>query len=117
MDDFSKQKIVWSDISTSSQFALVDGGVFINNTAYMIVNIEPSVIHVLNSQIMSWYFSKITSGLGKGSRYFKQFVEILPVPNFQDYKDLYLSLNERNADNTLSSLYDFSEEEKNHLGL
>ena len=84
MDDFNRQYLAWSDISTEPQFALVNEGSFINNTAYMISGDSLDyLLHILNSKLIAWYFPKIASDLGsEGVRYFKQFVEILPVPKY-----------------------------------
>ena len=88
MDDFSKQKIVWSDISTEPTFSIINERIFINNTCYMITNAPIWLIDYLNSPIVTWYFPKIATDLGSnGVRYFKQFVEKIPVPNTFDIKN------------------------------
>ena len=85
MDDFSKQKIIWSDISTEPNFLFNDEEIYLNNTCYMITGAPEWVVNYLNSDIIRWYFPKvIASDLGAGTRYFKQFVEMIPVP--KEYK-------------------------------
>jgi hypothetical protein len=80
-DEFEKEKIVWSDISTEPTFCLVDSGIYFNNTAYMICDGSKALVGVLNSNVIRWYFPQISSDLGdSGSRYFKQFVENIPIP-------------------------------------
>ena len=37
------------------------------------------LLGILNSKLINWFFPKIASDLGEGSRYFKQFVELLPI--------------------------------------
>lgn len=37
------------------------------------------LLGILNSKLIKWFFPKIASDLGEGSRYFKQFVELLPI--------------------------------------
>ena len=37
------------------------------------------LLGILNSKLIKWFFPKIASDLGDGSRYFKQFVELLPI--------------------------------------
>ncbi|MBE7387697.1 hypothetical protein ING81_07160 [Ligilactobacillus salivarius] len=108
MDDFSKPKIFWSDISTSSNFVLINDEIYINNTAYMITDIHPNAVYILNSRIMNWYFSKICSDLGNSSRYFKQYVELLPLPH---NADIYNDLSSENTDSKLSAFYQFTSEE------
>lgn len=83
----------------------------------MITGMHPSLIHLLNSKITSWYFTKISSDLGNGSRYFKQFVERLPLPNFLSNKDFYNNLTESNIDIQLKNYYQFSKIEAKIIGL
>lgn len=111
MDDFLLPKIVWSDISTKPQFALIDKHILINNTAYMITRIHPGAIHILNSRLMKWYFTKISSDLGVGSRYFKQFVELLPLPLFLENKNFYDTLSEDNTEEKLFEFYHLNQTE------
>jgi len=48
-------------------------------------NTPSAVLGVLNSKIIQWYFPKIATDLGNGGvRYFKQFVELLPIPKFNE---------------------------------
>ncbi|MEY8737560.1 TaqI-like C-terminal specificity domain-containing protein [Lactobacillus sp. AN1001] len=117
MDDFSKQKIIWSDIATEPRFALLGENLLISNTAYMITKCHPNVIFILNSKIMEWYFSKICSDLGSGTRYFKQFVEMLQLPDLQQHEHFYENLSSNNVEMMLSDLYNFSKKERNILDL
>ena len=80
-DDFSKQKIYWSDIATKPKFMSTDEEVLINNTCYMIAGAPAWMVDFLNSKISSFYIPIIASSLGgEGVRYFKQFIEAVPVP-------------------------------------
>ena len=93
MDDFSKQKIIWSDISTEPNFLFNDEEIYFNNTCYMIIGAPEWVINYLNSDIIRWYFPKvIASDLGAGTRYFKQFVEMIPVPKEYNSETFYLDI-------------------------
>ena len=78
-NDFSKQKIVWSDIATEPTFAVVESGIYFNNTCYMLCDAPTYLVGILNSKLIGWYFGKIATALGNSSRYFKQFVELLPI--------------------------------------
>ena len=90
MDDFSKQKIIWSDISTEPNFLYNDEEIYFNNTCYMITGVPEWVVYYLNSDIIRWYFPKvIATDLGVGTRYFKQFVEMIPVPKEYNPKTFY----------------------------
>ena len=80
--NFKEEKIVWSDISTHPNFALASDGVFINNTAYMIIGVKQYyLLGILNSNITKYFIQRIATTLGgKGNRYFKLFVEKIPIP-------------------------------------
>ena len=82
MPDFEKPKIVWSDISTTPSFCFIKEPIYINNTAYLISDAPEWMVDFLNSNLINWYFPIIATDIGEnGSRYFKQFVEKIPVPN------------------------------------
>lgn len=79
---FDDSKIIWSDIATEPNFTFCDPGIFFNNTVYMIVGEKLNyLLGVLNSSYSKYYFSNNATDLGaKGNRYFKQFVELIPIP-------------------------------------
>ena len=80
--EFEKEKIVWGDIATKPLFSILPEEYYFNNTVYMISGQHDKYfVGVLNSDIIKWYFPLIATDLGKrGHRYFKIFVEILPIP-------------------------------------
>jgi hypothetical protein len=80
--EFEKEKVVWSDIATEPIFTLLPSDMFFNNTVYMIISEDNHYLNgVLNSKFVKWYFPLISTDLGdKGQRYFKIFVEIIPIP-------------------------------------
>lgn len=48
----------------------------------MLTNPPTGLLEYLNSDIVAWFFPNvIATDLGAGSRYFKQFVERIPVPH------------------------------------
>ena len=80
-EEFEGEKIVWTDISTSPTFTLLPNNFYINNTAYLVNSDSRYLLGILNSDVAKYYMSLIATELGKkGCRYFKQFVEQLPVP-------------------------------------
>jgi adenine-specific DNA-methyltransferase len=86
--EFEKEKLVWSDISREPSFAVIPKSVYFNNTIYMILSDKYNfaLCGILNSKINSWYFPKISTDLGEnGMRYFKQFVECIPIPLFNNH--------------------------------
>lgn len=81
MDDFSKHKIIWADIATEPNFIEIDDTIYFNNTCYMMVGAPKWLPKYLNSDLIRWYFPIIATDLGnKSARYFKQFVERIPIP-------------------------------------
>ena len=84
MDDFNKQKIVYSEIVQTPQFYLdKDNKFMVDATAYIMVgNKIEYLIDWLNSKTMGWAFKRwYTVNLGdKGFRYQKQFIQKLPIP-------------------------------------
>ena len=116
-NDFSKQKIVWSDIATEPTFALIDAGIYFNNTCYMLCNAPQYILQILNSPLMGWYFRKISTDLGNGQRYFKQFVELLPIIKLKDDIDINLLQKETKYSQYryICSLYQLTEAETNYI--
>ena len=116
-NDFSKQKIVWSDIATEPTFALIDAGIYFNNTCYMLCNAPKYILQILNSPLMGWYFRKISTDLGNGQRYFKQFVELLPIIKLKDDIDINLLQKETKYSQYryIFGLYQLTEAETNYI--
>ena len=79
---FEQEKVVWADIATTPTFSLLEKSMYFNNTVYMIVGDHLKYLNgVLNSRIVGYYFPLIATDLGKkGNRYFKQFVQQIPIP-------------------------------------
>ena len=79
-DEFEKPKIIYPDISETGGFYWDNKNYYFNNTVYMITHAPKYWVALLNSKLLSWYYRNIASGLGKkGIRYFKQFVELIPI--------------------------------------
>ena len=101
LDDFDKQKIIWPDISRKGNFVKADIPFLLTNTAYILVNGPEWLANYLNSKIANWYLKIISSSLGDdGSRFIKQFMVLLPIPNVNNqlndfYKSLHLSAEEK----------------------
>ena len=84
-DDFSKQKIVWGNLSLSAQYAWVSTDYIINNPANFIVNGDLYLLGVLNSKVADFYIRSL--GVTRNGGYFEykpMFVEKLPVPQLQE---------------------------------
>ena len=82
-DDFSKQKIVWGEISDEPKFALDnDGKFFVEATSFFMTGDSLEFLLIfLNSSISKYIFSKIGTATGMGTTRWKKFkIEALPVP-------------------------------------
>lgn len=83
MDDFSKQKICWIELTDESKFSFSDDGIYLLNTVFFMVGEHIKyLLAVLNSKLIHWYFltcTGTTSGVGT-NRWLKYTVETIPVP-------------------------------------
>ena len=83
----------------------------------MLCNAPKYILPILNSPLMGWYFRKIATDLGSGQRYFKQFVELLPVIQIKDDERISLleDKTEYNQYQYICSLYQLTEAEINYI--
>ncbi|MFU2117650.1 TaqI-like C-terminal specificity domain-containing protein [Ornithobacterium rhinotracheale] len=112
MEDFYKQKIMYSEIVREPQFYLDETGKFYPEATTFIMtgsNIE-YLYHLLNSNVVTYFFKEFYAGGGLGNegyRYKKVFLEKLPIPK----NTLNIEVSEINIDNYLYNLYGFTDEE------
>lgn len=101
MDDFSKQKIVWGEISDKSNFALdTDDNYFVNNKCYLLTGSRLEyLVCFLNSQLCEYLFSKLGTTTGVGTAQWSKFtIEQLYIPivtkeQEQEFSLLFSELN------------------------
>ena len=84
MEDFSRQKIMYSDITERLSFCLVKDEAYCNNTVYFIVseteNLE-YLLNFLNSNLIDWYYKTLSVQLGTAAvRMFSIYVLNIPIP-------------------------------------
>ena len=83
-DDFSKQKIIWGEISDKPKFALDFNGMYYPEATTFILTGEKIeyLFALLNSQISEWFFSYIGTTTGVGTIRWKKFTieQLLVVP-------------------------------------
>lgn len=84
MDDFSKQKIMYPDISEKLNFCIVDEEVYCNNTVYFMVSATEDIQYLLgylNSKLIDWYYRTLSVQLGETAiRMFSIYVLKIPIP-------------------------------------
>jgi hypothetical protein len=83
MDDFSKQKIVWGEISDKPKFSIdLDGEFVPEATTFLMVGGHLKyLLCYLNSSLSEYFFSKYGTTTGMGTlRWKKYLIELLPIP-------------------------------------
>ena len=83
MDDFSKQKIVWGEISDKPKFAIDTDGQFVPEatTFLMVGHHLKYLLCFLNSTLSEYFFAKYGTTTGMGTlRWKKYLIELLPIP-------------------------------------
>ena len=86
-DDFSKQKIIWGEISDRPKFTMdKDGDYFIEATTFMMTgNHLQYLLLILNSKLSEYFFSKLGTTTGVGTVRWKKFkLEEFPIPFSED---------------------------------
>lgn len=110
MDDFSKQKILYSEIVRSPQFYLDNNDFIPEATAFLMSGEHlEALIKYLNSPIVAWIFKRFYAGGGlgeEGYRYKKAFLINLPLPTV----DLEYGNNEE-----IGKAYGLTDEEINFI--
>jgi hypothetical protein len=127
--EFEKEKIVWAEMTNENNFILDKNKFLCNQTCYFIANPPKHLIAFLNSQLIYYYFSKVSASLGEGAfRWIKQYVEQIPIPKLSEEAQLpfvrlveqILALKEQGKDTTaleaeidrlVYQLYELTQEE------
>jgi hypothetical protein len=110
-DDFSKQKIVWGEISDKPKFAIDLNGEFVPEatTFLMVGDHLKYLLCYLNSSLSEYFFSKYGTTTGMGTlRWKKYLIELLPIPSVSNNDELRLT-------DILDRLIVASEKEKPYL--
>ena len=120
-DDFSKQKIVWGEISDKPKFALDFYGKFFAEATTFIMTGEnlPYLLPFLNSHISEYYFSTLGTTTGVGTIRWKKYkLEQLPIPRperlHSDLLQILVSSSQQSEDaidSIIYKIYSLSEEE------
>ena len=112
-EDFSKQKIVYSEIVREPQFYLdKEGSFFAEATAFIMTGEHLEYLyHLLHSKTITYFFKTFYAGGGLGGdgyRYKKAFLERLPIPKNPNNT---VAINESNVDDFVCKVYEFTKEE------
>ena len=79
-DDFESPKIILPDIAIKMQATYDLVGFYCVNTAYIIPTEEKFLLAILNSKLIHYYYSKISSSIRGGYlRFIRQYLEEIPI--------------------------------------
>ena len=82
LEEFTKEKIIWIELTDKPKFALDTEGYFLNNTIFFMTGPDLRyLLGFLNSSLCEWYLDKLAASSGTGTRrWFKVYVEQLSIP-------------------------------------
>jgi len=87
--EFEKPKIILPDIAIKMQAAYDNNHHFCTNTAYIIPVDDKYLLGILNSKLISYYYSKISSSIRGGYfRFIRQYLETIPIKQNAELKTL-----------------------------
>jgi hypothetical protein len=104
-EDFSKQKIVWGEISDKTKFAIELEGKFVPEatTFLMVGSSLLYLVGFLNSKISEYFFSKIGTTTGVGTVRWKKYtieqlrIPLIPIDRQKEYDLVVKEIVERKA--------------------
>ncbi len=79
--EFETDKIVWAETSNENQFTIIDKGIYLNKTTFMMPTSNLVLLGIMNSSTVRFYLDSIVSKVRGG--YFslsKAYVETTPIP-------------------------------------
>jgi len=124
-DDFSKQQIVWIELSDEPKFAFAENVTSVNTVFFMTGEHILHLLGLLNSKLITWYFHHCigtTSGVGT-NRWLKYTIEQIPMaPTSADLEIMaqeicqhYSKDKDNMIDLLVCHLYDLNSEEINYI--
>jgi adenine-specific DNA-methyltransferase len=124
-EDFSKQQIIWIELSDEPKFALVENITSLNTIFFMTGEHILHVLGLLNSKLITWYFHHCigtTSGVGT-NRWLKYTIEQIPMVTANRELELMVSSISKHykidvniaIDNFVCKLYTLTEKEKHFI--
>ena len=124
-EDFSKQQIIWIELSDEPKFALVENITSLNTIFFMTGKHILHVLGLLNSKLITWYFHRCigtTSGVGT-NRWLKYTIEQIPMVTANKKLEFMVSSISKRykidvniaIDNFICKLYTLTEEEMDFI--
>ena len=82
--EFDKLKIIYPDIGRQPEFALDTEHHFMGNTLYCIPEQGEFLLSILNSQVVEFFYSQVSTQIQHGYfRFIAQYMEQIPIPNVE----------------------------------
>lgn len=96
-EEFERPKIMLPDISLKAECLFDNSDSYCINTAYIIPTEEIALLGILNSSVVHFFYSNITSSVRGGYlRFIRQYLEQIPIPDmFQSRSDEIKTLVEK----------------------
>ena len=125
LEDFSKQQIVWIELSDEPKFALVKNITSVNTVFFMTGEHILHLLGLLNSKLITWYFRHCigtTSGVGT-NRWLKYTIEQIPMaPISFRLEEMTMKISEQyddeincDIDSVVCDLYHLDDVEINYI--
>lgn len=87
-NEFEKNKISIPDIALRMQATYDDQKFYLVNTAYIIPLDDKYLLAILNSNLIQFLYSKISSSIRGGYfRFIRQYLEILPIKDDKTFRE------------------------------
>lgn len=120
--EFEKPKIILPDIALRMQATFDNGNHYSVNTTYIIPSDDKYLLGILNSSLVNYYFSKISSSIRGGYlRFIRQYLETIPIAESSEnvekmvqFVDMMLQLNSDLENTKLASQKDQIRGKINH---
>jgi adenine-specific DNA-methyltransferase len=79
-DEFEKEKIMLPDISIKAEALMDNNGMYSVNTAYIIPKADKYLLALINSSLIHFFYSNLTSTIRGGYlRFIRQYIAQIPV--------------------------------------
>ena len=125
LEDFSKQQIVWIELSDEPKFALAENMTSVNTVFFLTGEHVLHLLGILNSHLITWYFRHCigtTSGVGT-NRWLKYTIEQIPIVSVDENLEKLVLCISNNYSDCLNSeidklicqLYNLSAEETDFI--
>jgi hypothetical protein len=81
LEDFSKPKIIWGELSDKAKFTFDETGYFLDATVFLMTGKNLKyILAIFNSKIAQWYFEQIATSSGMGTNRWKKYkIEQFPI--------------------------------------